>query len=88
MMASKCAASGCNYPEGDCAGICTLGMTIPKAVAAVSAKLEARHKGKVIMEIWPNGQGLEIVFNDNSTLLISGPYVFKEAPEPNTGEVK
>ena len=75
-MTCRHANGGCNYPEGECVGFCMN--------ARLAASLEDTHSGKSIKEIWPNGQGLEIVFNDESSLLISHPFAFKPAPLAKT----
>lgn len=75
------AAGGCNYPEGECSGRC-----LNVASSSVAAKLEEAHKGKTIKEIWPNGHGLEIVFTDDSSLIIVPPFAFKPAPSVKSGD--
>lgn len=76
-MSCSQASSGCNFPEGDCLGVCRPeGMGSPPTVAA---SLESRIKGKCIKEVWPHGPGVEIVFTDDSHLLITAPFAFKPA---------
>lgn len=83
-MSNSCTASGCNYPQGECLGACS----VAAPVSSLAARLETAHKGKTIKEIWPSGHGLEIVFNDDSSLTILPPFAFKSAPAASIRRLK
>lgn len=67
-MTCNHAAGGCNYPEGECSGACVKNNPRPRHAA-----LEALHMGKTIKEIWPHDSGVEIVFTDDTTLVMAPP---------------